>query len=97
MAIIQSYALPVHIDQEEHTAVFYETDKHEFDIRYGWAKYTSGMHSSLDDAVDDFLKHLRQEHPSRNISTGRARAIAEDEARSMSPSYELRRGDQQAG
>lgn len=95
MAIQQNYKVPVYIDGKVHSSVFYRTDTGQFDLRYGWAKYTSGMHSNIKSANADFLQHLKAEYPDHEVLLGEAVEITEDEARKLSPTYELPRNQSQ--
>ena len=93
MPITQNYRVPVYVDGQEHSSVFYRTDRNQFDLRYGWASFTTSMHSSLADAKADFFEQLKKKYPSRQISLGTEIPISPEEALCLSPTYEALRED----
>jgi hypothetical protein len=78
----------VKIGVKEAQATFCQTDNGLFDLRYGWAEFTSGMHSTLDAALEDFRQRLRQKHPAGEIILGEPREISEEQAKRNSPNCE---------
>ncbi len=57
------FEVPVHIRGKKYVATFYQTEQNMFDLKYGWEKYSSGMSSTLRQAIDDFKQHLLNENP----------------------------------
>jgi hypothetical protein len=56
------FRITVYEGTSEKPAYFYETPQGQFDIRFRWADHSSGMHPTLQDAVDDFLEHAQSRH-----------------------------------
>ena len=92
MSIQQYYKVEVTIDDKTHWAVFYKCDNNQYDLRYGWGAYLSGQHDSLEDAKKDFLDHLERKNPGKKCFVGEHHEITEDEAKTLSPTYENLRG-----
>lgn len=85
--MIAFYEVAVRIGTKEGRATFCQTEAGLFDLRYGWAEFSSGMHSSLDAALEDFRRRLREKHTADEIIIGKPREISEEQAKRNSPSY----------
>jgi len=81
------YEVTAAIGSKQGRATFCQTDDDSFDLLYGWAEFTSGMHPTLARAIDDFRQRLRQKHPTEQIAISKPREISEEQAKRNSPSY----------
>jgi len=92
MSITQNYRVSVLENGSERFAIFYRNGAGQFDLRFGWGRYTSSMHSTLEDAIIDFRNHLQREHDDRNdgvsVSLADPIAITEQAAKEFSPAHE---------
>jgi hypothetical protein len=74
---------------KDDVAIFYENEDGTADLQYGWATYTTKMHQTLGDAVDEFASSVRKKNAGKQVSMGEPVKISREEAASLAPS----RGD----
>ena len=89
MASIRWYRVPVYENEREAVAYFYETDTGLFDLQYGWGKYTTHLHDTLEDAVSEFKRGLHAKHEGSEdairVDVGEAVEVQWDEVKQNSP------------
>lgn len=90
MSVAQNYIVAVFENDSMRSAVSFRDAAGQFDLRFGWAKYTSSMHSPLEDAMADFRNCLQKEHDKNKdgiiVKLGDPRIISEQDAMEQSPS-----------
>jgi hypothetical protein len=84
MSIAQNYRVPIFEGEQRGSAIFFRSDKGDYDLRFGWGCYTASLHRSLAEAIEDFRAHLQSEHDGANdgivVSIGTPVEIDENEA-----------------
>ena len=83
MSAIRYYKVILTSGEKQAPIFFYETEGGEFDLQFGWATYSSCMHTTLDGAIHDFLVHVQREHNAKKdgiiVSTSAPVKVSKDE------------------
>lgn len=87
------FRVPVIRGQKRSSAYFYESDDGHFDLLYGWMEYSSSLHRTLAEAMNDFRNKLQNEHNRNNdgvqVLLGRVEEVSYQEAEEGRPSRAL--------
>lgn len=91
MAAIKWFKLPVSENEKKSFAYFYETKMGEFDLQYDWEEFSSGMHKTLESAIEDFRIRLQAKRDRENqgvrVTVGSPCSVLESEAQRAGSSF----------
>ena len=78
------HAVKVQIGDEAETATFYTLSDGSCDLLYGFAEYTTGISSSLDEAIENLRGRLLKKHPDETVTIGKPCLISKQQAEQKS-------------